>query len=232
MPLRDQLTFVGLVLGLASCGGAAAPPAAPPPSPPPQAPAAAAAGAPPGPPAPHAEAEHIVAPHVERPTFTVHVADVGTGLAVFVDAPDFALVYDAGSNDDLAIGADNRFVAYLKTVKPDLRKIDHVILSHPHRDHVELLADVLATYDVAQVWDSGAVNSICGYRRFVQAVADEPNVVYHTGIAGPGTHTIDFGKEVCPHKLPATVEVPHGPQIVEGVATRLGQSASMTILHV
>jgi competence protein ComEC len=169
---------------------------------------------------------------VERPTFTVHVADVGTGLGVFVDAPDFALVYDAGSNDDLAIGADNRFVAYLKTVKPDLRKIDHVILSHPHRDHVELLADVLATYDVAQVWDSGAVNSICGYRRFVQAVADEPNVVYHTGIAGPGTHTIDFGKEVCPHKLPATVEVPHGPQIVEGVATRLGQSASMTILHV
>lgn len=99
MSLKDQLTFVGLVLGLASCGGAAAPPASPPPSPPPQAPAAAAAGAPPGPPAPHAEAEHIVAARVERPTFTVHVADLGTGLGVFVDAPVGARLVPRNSDE-------------------------------------------------------------------------------------------------------------------------------------
>src|SRR3954451_21324541 len=49
-------------------------------------------------------------------TFVVHVVDVGTGLGVFVEGPDFRLIYDAGSNDDTAIGERNRFVAYLHAV--------------------------------------------------------------------------------------------------------------------
>lgn|GEM_PF-3444149 len=53
--------------------------------------------------------------------------DVGTGLSVFVRRPDFALLYDAGSNDDLAAGANNRVLAYLKAVAPDLHQIDHVM---------------------------------------------------------------------------------------------------------
>jgi competence protein ComEC len=168
----------------------------------------------------------------ERPSFVVHVADVGTGLGVFVEGEDFALVYDAGSNDDLGTGEKNRFVAYLRHVKPSLKRIDHVLLSHPHRDHVELLADVLSTYEVANVWDSGAINSICGYRRFVQAVAEEPGVAYHTGVNGAGLHVIDFGKEECPQKLPATVRVQHAAGITEGVPVQLGRGATMTILHV
>lgn len=36
------------------------------------------------------------------PTFTIDVFDVGTGLSVLTRGPDFSLLYDAGSNDDLA----------------------------------------------------------------------------------------------------------------------------------
>jgi competence protein ComEC len=160
------------------------------------------------------------------------VADVGTGLGVFVDGPDFALVYDAGSNDDLATGEANRFLAYLKWAKPLLKQIDHVVLSHPHRDHVELLADVITAYDVKNVWDSGAVNSICGYRRFVQAVADESGVAYHTGANDAGVHVVTFEKPECAEKLPVKVKVPHADGIKEGVLITLGQGATMTILHV
>jgi beta-lactamase superfamily II metal-dependent hydrolase len=49
-------------------------------------------------------------------------------------------------------------LAYLKAVAPTLTTIDHLILSHPHQDHVELLADLFAAYDVRQVWDSGRIN--------------------------------------------------------------------------
>jgi beta-lactamase superfamily II metal-dependent hydrolase len=74
---------------------------------------------------------------------------------------DFNLLYDGGSNDDLARGASNRVVAYLKAIDPTLTTINHVVLSHPHRDHVELLPDVISAYTVNDVWDSGAVNPIC-----------------------------------------------------------------------
>ena len=95
--------------------------------------------------------------------FTIDVVDVGTGLGIFVRGPDFALVYDGGSNDDFARGSANRFLSFLKSQYPDLTVIDHMILSHPHRDHVELLPDVIAAYQVRNFWDSGAVNDICGY---------------------------------------------------------------------
>ena len=42
---------------------------------------------------------------------TTTIVDVGTGLAVLVRSPGFTLVYDGGSNDDLARGPDNRFLA-------------------------------------------------------------------------------------------------------------------------
>lgn len=57
--------------------------------------------------------------HAEPPpkgTYAVHAIDVGTGLSVFVEGHDFALLYDAGSNDDSGRGAKNRVLAYLRAV--------------------------------------------------------------------------------------------------------------------
>ena len=89
-------------------------------------------------------------------TYVVHAIDVGTGLAIFVEGNDFTLLYDAGSNDDSARGKDkDRVLAYLAKVRPDLKVIDHVILSHPHKDHVEMMDDVFETYEVRNVWDFG-----------------------------------------------------------------------------
>jgi hypothetical protein len=45
-----------------------------------------------------------VVPSPPPPTFTVDVVDVGTGLGILVRGPDFTLIYDGGSNDDLARG--------------------------------------------------------------------------------------------------------------------------------
>jgi beta-lactamase superfamily II metal-dependent hydrolase len=120
----------------------------------------------PAPATPTAVARPLATAAPEANTYRVHVIDVGTGLSVFVRGSDFSLLYDAGSYDDLARGPANRVVAFLKAAEPDLTTIDHVILSHPHRDHVELLADVIAAYEIRNVWDSGVVNPVCGYRGF------------------------------------------------------------------
>jgi beta-lactamase superfamily II metal-dependent hydrolase len=165
-------------------------------------------------------------------TFEIHAIDVGTGLAIFVEGHDFTLIYDAGSNDDTARGDRNRVLAYLRAVRPDLRVIDHLILSHPHKDHAELLPDILDAYDVRQVWNSGAFNPICSYRAFLTRTAAEPGVQYHDALGGPGSYDASFNAQTCyGQSLPdATFSVPRSSRIADRPIP-LGAGATMTILH-
>lgn len=165
--------------------------------------------------------------------YTIDVIDVGTGLAILVQGADFSLLYDGGSNDDLALGSNNRLVAYIKSAYPNLTRIDHLILSHPHRDHVELLPDVINSLDIGDVWDSGAVNDICGYRAFIDAVLVK-TPTYHTAMHNHGIHIINFSKDTgsCygSPRIQKDVEVNHGSIIGEQPIT-LGHGASMRFLY-
>ena len=168
----------------------------------------------------------------EAGAYEVHAIDVGTGLSVLVRGPDFSLLYDAGSNDDMARGEANRAVAYLKTLLPVLQKLDHVVLSHPHRDHVELLPDVISEFRPADVWNSGAYNNICGYRNFLLAIQADPTINYHTATQDVGTEAVEFSKAKCYGvQQPAQrVDLKHGARITDEKII-LGQGASMTFLY-
>jgi len=157
-------------------------------------------------------------------TFKVHVIDVGTGLAVFVEGDDFALLYDAGSQDDLAQG-QNRVVAYIKAVRPNLRVLDHVILSHPHKDHVELMPGVFDAFQVLNVWESGRVNPTAGYCNFLKKVVAE-GAVYHDAIASNAERVATFKGQTCP----GGVRLKEGPMMT-AAPVRLGQDAQMTLLY-
>lgn len=168
-------------------------------------------------------------------TWTLDVIDLGTGLGILVRGPDFALLYDAGSNDDGAIGENNRALAFLRAVDPKLTKIDHVLLSHPHKDHVELLPDILDAYDIGNVYDSGRMNAICGYHRFLDAIAAKPSIAYHTVKYAPGPGTIAFkGINQCngKAKLPTkNYKFNFADQIKVGSEVKLGDKATMKFLH-
>ncbi len=165
-------------------------------------------------------------------TYFLHLIDVGTGLAVFVEGPGFTLLYDAGSNDDTARGPQNRVTAYLHRVRPALTHIDHVILSHPHRDHVELLPDVLAGYDINNVWDSGRTNPICGYRAFLQQIQDR-HIPYHDAAEESGDHVVSLDEQVCygAHLPAGVIRIPHATPIVLRELIPLGPGASLEFIH-
>jgi len=183
--------------------------------------------------------------------YRVHLIDVGTGLSVLVQGHDFTLLFDGGSNDDLAGisgGQDgDRLVAYLfaalgpsgppdcvpkgdppppQADNPQL-PIQHVVLSHPHRDHAALLKDVLHCYAVANVWESGAVNPEAFYEDFVRTVAADPDVTYHTATAMPADRTVPFpdGGVLFPASVTWTT-------FAEGTQQALGSGAHFTVLHV
>ena len=147
------------------------------------------------------------------------------GLSVLVRGPDFTVLYDAGTNDDLALGDNNRTIAYLKTLQPPLEKLDHVILSHPHRDHVELLADVITRFKPNEVWNSGAFNNICGYRNFLLAIAANPSMTYHTASFDSGTEDVPLEEKKCygDDQPKQTVALKHGQRISAGESIALGK---------
>lgn len=173
-------------------------------------------------------------------TWRVHLIDVGTGLSVLVQGADFSLLFDAGSNDPVekplralaylgaALGPSGDGLCVAKDAPRPARQraIDHVVLSHPHQDHGSALDLVLHCYDVAHVWDAGAINHAVFYRDFVEAVAREAGATYHTAADVPDDRTVTIkGFDVT---LPA--EVAWQP-FSEGDVVTLGADARFTILH-
>jgi competence protein ComEC len=173
-----------------------------------------------------------VRPVSEGATYELDAIDVGTGLSVFVHGADFSLLYDAGSNDDLARGDKNRVVTYLQAQYPDVHTIDHAILSHPHRDHVELMPDVITTHTVKNVWDSGAYNDICGYREFLRAIASTGSQ-YHNANKAAGDEVLTLTEKSCrgTSESAPSITLHHGARI-DSTPIALGAGASMQFLHV
>ena len=158
-------------------------------------------------------------------SYKIHVIDVGTGLAVFVEGKDFALLYDAGSQDDLHGGNENRVVAYVHRVRPDLTRLDYVILSHPHKDHVQLMPDVFAAFQIGDVWDSGRVNPTDGYCHFLKAVAAEPGVRYHDAVGSNQIRNVTFTGSGCNGTVAAKEST-----MLTATPVTLGAGARMTAL--
>lgn len=156
----------------------------------------------------------------------IHLIDVGTGLAVFVEGPEFALLYDAGSQDDLHGGEENRVVSYIRAVRPDLSRIDHLILSHPHKDHLQLMPAVFDKYQVRNIWESGRVNKTDGYCHFLKAAMAEQGARYHDAIASNATRSVTFTGSGCN----GTVNV-RQTDMMSGVPVELGATANMQFLY-
>ncbi|MEO8841932.1 MAG: MBL fold metallo-hydrolase [Kofleriaceae bacterium] len=165
-------------------------------------------------------------------TYRIHLIDVGTGLSILVQGSDFNLLYDAGSNDKTEKPA--RVLAYLARAigasgddlceggAKDRKRIDDVVLSHPHFDHASALDLVVHCYDVKDIYDSGRVNDAVFYRAFLEAVSRSP-ATYHTAAEVPSDHTVGVkGTEI---------QIPNWERFSEGDTVALGATAKFTILH-
>ncbi len=163
-------------------------------------------------------------PTPAAPTFDVYIVDVGTGLAIFVRGDDFSLVYDAGSNDD----SSGRFLDFLNAVVPNLQTIDHLVISHAHRDHISMLPALLDAREIRSIWDSGVPYASCIYQELLEHIKDE-GASYHTAVYDTGTHEVNFAK-TCEGQ-PASVTMSFAHRIETGTV-QLGRAASMRFLHV
>jgi len=91
----------------------------------------------------------------------VHFIDVGQGDAILIDLHDIEVLIDGG-NESPGV------VTYLKNYVDG--PLEVMIATHPHADHIGGLIDVLANYEVKQIWHNGDTATSKTYSDFMSAV--------------------------------------------------------------
>jgi competence protein ComEC len=102
-----------------------------------------------------------------RTAFSADFLDVGEGDATLIRARKGGVILVDGGEDYRVLDRDLR--------KRGVRKIDLLILSHPHADHVGALDDLIRNYPIGEIIESGFKNPTRAYGDF-KAAARERSV--------------------------------------------------------
>ena len=107
----------------------------------------------------------------------VHYLDVGQGDSIFVELPN---------NETMLIDAAESYqseniINYLKNL--NYQKIDYVIGTHPHTDHIGGLKDIINTFEIGKIYMPKIVSTTKTYESLLMAIKDK-NLKINTAKAG------------------------------------------------
>ena len=107
----------------------------------------------------------------------VHYLDVGQGDSIFVELPN---------NETMLIDAAESYqseniINYLKNL--NYQKIDYVIGTHPHIDHIGGLKDIINTFEIGKIYMPKVVSTTKTYESLLMAIKDK-NLKINTAKAG------------------------------------------------
>ena len=101
---------------------------------------------------------------IELQDLKAHFIDVGQGDSELVQLPDGkVMLIDAG---EASAGAT--VVSYLQS--QGIEKIDYLVATHPHADHIGGMEAVLEAFEVGEVWMPDATENTSTYIGFLDAV--------------------------------------------------------------
>ena len=112
----------------------------------------------------------------------VHFIDVGQGDSILIIAPAKTVLIDGGTR-----GAGAGVVQYLKD--KGIKKLDLVIATHPHEDHIGGLLTVLEAFPVGEVWDPGVPHTTQTFQRWLELI-DQKEIPFAETRAGM---SVDLG---------------------------------------
>ena len=107
----------------------------------------------------------------------VHYLDVSQGDSIFIELPN---------NETMLIDAAESYqseniINYLKNL--NYQKIDYVIGTHPHTDHIGGLKDIINTFEIGKIYMPKVVSTTKTYESLLMAIKDK-NLKINTAKAG------------------------------------------------
>lgn len=129
----------------------------------------------------------FASPPVLRRPLEITAVNVGQGDCYYVRTPSGLHLLIDGGGDSLYwqergrnVG-EERLVPYLK--HRQVPRLDYVILSHPHEDHLFGLLAVLEHFEVGMVIDNGHTHGSLSYERYI-SLMEEKDIPYHVTRSG------------------------------------------------
>lgn len=133
----------------------------------------------------------------------VRMLDVGQGDALLIQHSGETALVDSGD-----VGTREKLVAQLK--KHGVQKIDKLIVTHAHADHVGGLDAVFANFSVGDVYDSAIPGTTKLYRDYLKTVK-EKKIPFHA--AKDGVSTSVGGAQLTFFSLPAPIQEDGKPDL-------------------
>ena len=102
----------------------------------------------------------------------VHYIDVGQGDSIFIELPNnLTMLIDGGENDMGKVVID-----YIS--KLGYSKIDYVIGSHPHSDHIGGLIDIVNFFEIKKIYMPKALSTSKTYENLLNSIAEKNLKIY------------------------------------------------------
>ena len=114
----------------------------------------------------------------------VHYIDVGQGDAILVQVNNKNLLIDAGPRE-----SKDKLINYLDKI--DIKKLDYVIATHPHEDHIGSMSYVIDKYDVESFYAPKIEHTTKTFERMIEALSDKNLKI---NVIKEGTSSIALGK--------------------------------------
>jgi competence protein ComEC len=142
-------------------------------------------------------------------TLKIYVLDVGQGDAILVVCPkgQHRLLIDTGARG--YPGSQQAFRTQLASLLGTNPRLDVVVSTHPHEDHIGSLEWVLSTFKVRTFVDSGRpyTTSFAGIERLAKSKQRAGQLEYFRATKSPAAHLVDF----CPaSNVSAQLLIPDG----------------------
>lgn len=107
----------------------------------------------------------------------IHYLDVGQGDSIFIELPNNeTMLIDAAESNQ-----SENIINYIKNL--NYQKIDYVIGTHPHTDHIGGLKDIINTFEIGKIYMPKAVSTTKTYESLLMAIKDK-NLKINTAKAG------------------------------------------------